>query len=44
MTVLYPNLCYAEMCYDGTALFISVRNESLYKRYGLRGQKGPGLR
>ena len=24
MTVLYPNLCYNEVCYKGTALYVQV--------------------
>ena len=26
MTVLYPNLCYNDVCYKGTVLYIFVQN------------------
>ena len=29
MTLLYPNLCYKELCYNGTALFMIMYAMSL---------------
>ena len=29
MTMLYPNLCYIEVCYERTALFIHIFEKTL---------------
>ena len=39
MTVLYPNLCYREVCYKGTALYM-VLYRGLHCIYGKVLKKG----
>ena len=44
MTVLYPNLCYNEVCYKGTALYMSLNlrtgtSMQLVRMFGRNGRR-----